>query len=371
MTNKEIIQRLEELREDILSKNGRMFFFVSDTAGVPMASVEQIYKMAKLIQDEGYKVIMVHEKDKFIGVESWMGAEYSSIKHISIGSMNNSEEYKITGADTFFIPELFSDLIKKLHETKLPSDTVVICQSHTFIFKYLNAGETWSQYDVENVITTSNKMKLFLQEYQPTKNVFVVNPVISEDFNPEENALPQKPIISIISRVPDDIERVAKLFYQKYPMYSWISFRTLGSMKKSEFARALKESCLSVWIDDFATFGTFPLESMKSGVPCIIKIPDMIPEWAENFTQEGITLSDNAIYVPNVLAIPDYIAKFMEAWLLNDVPETLYQNMKAAPGIYTEENFVSQAKKTFEAIIEGKLSKLEQTIQKYQEENEQ
>ena len=366
MTNKEVIQKLEELKSAVENKKGRLFFFVSDTAGAPMSSVEQIYKMAALMQDEGYPVIIVHEKDKFVGVESWMGERYSSLKHIPLSAMNENTEYKITGADTFFVPELFSDLIKKLHETKLPSDTVVICQSHSFIFKYLNAGENWSYYGVDNVITTSNKMKVFLQEYQPVKNIFVVNPAIPSYFSP--STFPQKPIISIISRSQDDLERAVKLFYQKYPMYSWITFRTLGGMKKEDCAEALKETCLSVWIDDFATFGTFPLESMASGVPCIMKIPDLIPEWAEVFTEQGANLADNAIYVSNVLGLPDYIAKFMEAWLLGDVPQNLYDSMQATPILYTEDNFVTQTKNAFSGIFESKISKIDNTIKKYQDE---
>jgi len=313
-TNKEIITLLKEVKDSIIDKKSRLFFFVADTNGTPMGSIEYIYKIAKQLERDGYSVIMLHEKEKFIGVEAWLGKEYSGMRHVSLSSMNENPEFKINGSDFFFIPELYADFIKKLKESKLPSETVVLCQSHSFIFKYLNAGENWSYFGVENVITTSEKMKMFLEEYQPVKNIHIINPTISKDFSP--STLPQKPIISIISRNTDDIERVAKLFYQKYPMYSWISFKTLGNMKKADFASALKETFLAVWLDDYATFGTFPLEAMASGVPVMIKIPDLIPEWAEKTEENNITLADNAIYVSNILAMPDYIAKFVEAWLL-------------------------------------------------------
>lgn len=366
MENKEIIEKLVELKAKIQDKKGRLFFFVADTNGTPMASIEYIYKIAGIMHDEGYDVIMLHEKEKFIGVQNWMGEKYSSLKHISIATMNNNQEYQISGADTFFIPELYADLIKKLWESKLPSDTVVICQSHSFIFKYMNAGEGWSFYNVDHVITTSNKMKTFLAEYQPVKNTHVINPAISNLFSPSTE--PQKPIISIITRNQDDLERVAKLFYQKYPMYSWFSFRTLGNLPKESFADALKETCLAVWIDDYATFGTFPLEAMKCGVPVIAKIPDLIPEWAETIEEDRIKLSDNAIYVSNILAIPDYIARFLETWLLGDVPKVMYDNMNNTADTYTEENFVTQTKTVFERIFESKIEKVNLTIKKYQDE---
>lgn len=366
-TNKEIISLLQNIKQSVINKESRLFFFVADTNGVPMASIEQIYKIAKQMERDGYIVIMLHEKEKFIGVEGWMGKEYSSLRHVPLSTMNENPEFKINGADFFIVPELYSDLIKKLKESKLPSETVVICQSHTFVFKYLNAGENWSYFGVENVITTSNKMKMFLEEYQPVKNIHVINPVITKEFSPSN--LPQKPIISIISRNPDDIERIAKLFYQKYPMYSWVSFKTLGNMKKVDFANALKETCLAIWLDDYATFGTFPLECMASGVPVMIKIPDLIPEWAEKIEGERISLADNAVYVSNILAMPDYIAKFMEAWLLGDVPETLYENMKKTPSIYTEGNFKEQVTRAFNKIFENKINKLQATIEKYESDD--
>lgn len=370
MNNTEIILKLNELKEKVNSKQGRLFFFVADTHGTPMASIEYIYRVAKILHDEGHPVYMLHEQDKFIGVKDWLGEEYSKLTHMSLTYMNENKEIQITGADTFFIPELYSDFIKKLWESKLPSDTVVICQSHAFIFKYLNAGERWAFYNVDEVITTSNKMKDFLEEYQPVKNINIINPPITKHFSP--STLPQKPIISIISRIPDEIERVAKLFYQKYPMYSWVTFKTLGNMRKDHFAENLRETCLAIWLDDYSTFGTFPLECMASNVPVIIKIPDLIPEWAEKIDEEtnSIKLSNNAIYVSNILAIPDYIAKFLEAWFLDDVPEILYENMKKTSSLYTEENFTEQVKATFDNIIfKRKIAKINQTIKKYEEIN--
>lgn len=368
--NKEIIvQRLNELKDLVEQKKGRFFFLVSDTNGTPMASIEHIYKIAMLLKEEGYPVTMIHEKDKFIGVKDWMGKEYASLPHMSLSKMNNNKEFQINGADTFVIPELYSDFIKKLHESKLPSDTVVICQSHTFIFKYLNAGENWKYFGVENVITTSEKMKYFLEEYQPVTNTHIINPVITEDFKKSDK--PQKPIISIIARHQDDIERVAKLFYQKYPMYSWISFKTLGNMNKADFASNLSETCLAVWVDDYATFGTFPLEAMASGVPVIIKIPDLIPEWAEVRGEDSVSFAENAIFVSNVLAIPDYIAKFVEGWLLGDIPPELYESMSKTPSKYSYENFKEQTLRTFRSLEEQKIRKIISTLKKVEDDTEQ
>ena len=61
-------------------------------------------------------------------------------------------------------------------------------------------------------------------------------------------------------------------------------------MGYDEFATALKECMVSLWVDDESTFGTFPLESMKCGVPVVGKIPDTEPDWlSENgmWTYDG------------------------------------------------------------------------------------
>lgn len=367
MNNTEqIIEKLNDLRKEILNKKGRLFFLVADTFGTPMASVEYIYRLAKQMQEDSYQVCMIYDDTKkFIGVRGWMGDKYADLPHMSVKQMSENKSIQIRASDYFFVPEIYADFYKKLYESKLPSETVLICQSHTFIFKYLNVGEKWKFFGIENVITTSGKMKRFLEEYQPVNNIHVVNPPITKEFSP--STAPQQPIISIISRNTDEIERLMKLFYQKYPMYGWISFKTLGGMTKEDFANSLKESCLSIWLDDFATFGTFPLESMACGVPVIVKIPDLIPEWAEKQNEENgtYTMNDNAIFVSNVLAIPDFIAKFMESWLLDDITPVLYENMKNSPKQYSEANFTEQTLKTFRKILELKVQKIEATKAKY------
>lgn len=371
MNNSEIIEKLEKLKLDIINKKNRLFFVVADTGGVPMASVEYIYRIAKLLNDRGHKVIMVHNKDKFIGVQNWLGFDYANLPHISIERMSDNKNMQIVGSDYFFVPELYSDFFKKLYESKLPSETVIICQSHTFIFKYLTSGEMWKFFNIDNVITTSSKMKKFLEEYQPVNDIQIINPPITKEFF-EKSQQPQKPIITIIGRNPDESERLIKLFHQKYPMYSWFSFRTLGNMTKRDFADAIKESCLSIWLDDYATFGTFPLESMACGVPVIAKIPDLIPEWAEKIVESpetmNLQLENNAVYLSNILAMPDYIAKFVESWLLDDINQDIYVNMEQTAKKYTEENFAEQTINVFENLFNKKIQKINLTKAKYEQQ---
>jgi hypothetical protein len=70
----------------------------------------------------------------------------------------------------------------------------------------------------------------------------------------------------------------------------FITFKELRGIPKAQFAEELGKSCLAVWIDDQAGFGTFPLEAMQSGTPVIGKIPNMVPEWGSLFNPHNTIL---------------------------------------------------------------------------------
>ncbi len=78
---------------------------------------------------------------------------------------------------------------------------------------------------------------------------------------------------------------------EKIPQFRWITFRDMRGLSEFEFANTLKDCCLSIWMDDESGFGTFPLESMKCGVPVLGKIPNLIPEWLNEDNGIWIILS--------------------------------------------------------------------------------
>ena len=65
-----------------------------DTKGNPSGSLEYIYKLALILNDNGYNVTMLYQKeadDEFVGVGDWLGEKYANLKHsdISIGQRRN------------------------------------------------------------------------------------------------------------------------------------------------------------------------------------------------------------------------------------------------------------------------------------------
>jgi hypothetical protein len=66
----------------------------------------------------------------------------------------------------------------------------------------------------------------------------------------------------------------------------------MRNMSNKEFAESLGESCVSVWVDRIAGFGTFPLESMMCETPVIGTLPILRPEWITN--ENGIWSFDES-----------------------------------------------------------------------------
>jgi hypothetical protein len=189
-------------------------------------------------------------------------------------------------------------------------------------------------------------------------SVDVIEPTISEVF--EKQKFPPKTIIGVHTREHRDTVNLIKTFYAKFPQYRWITFRDLRGLSQYEFTNAMKESFASVWIDNISSFGTFPLESMKMGIPVIGLVPNLTPEWMNE---------DNGIWINNQNMLVDVIADFIQNWLEDNINPKLYEEMDVTINkLSTKEKFDSEVIELFTKMIdtradsfEAQLSKLEIT----------
>jgi len=71
------------------------------------------------------------------------------------------------------------------------------------------------------------------------------------------------------------------------------------TMRRVDFAKRLQGNFAAVWIDRIASFGTFPLECMKSGVIPISLVPDIIPEYLIERDENGkpVKITENSRYL--------------------------------------------------------------------------
>jgi glycosyltransferase involved in cell wall biosynthesis len=118
----------------------------------------------------------------------------------------------------------------------------------------------------------------------------------------------------------------------------------MRGIKQDDFAKFLKESYLSVWVDYESGFGTFPLESMSSGTPVIGKIPALKPEWMNE---------TNGVWTQEFNDIVDIAANFTQNWLEDNINEDLYLEMqKTASNHNKKEVFEEQVINNFKDYFE-------------------
>jgi hypothetical protein len=345
-------ENAEKLIQKLNDKNFGFYFFTLDTKGNPSGGVANIYQHAKLLTDLGYKAYILHEEIEYQGVGDWLGEEYANLPHVAI----KAQDHEITNSDFIIIPEIFANVMEQWKQ--IPAKKIVLSQAYDYILELLNIGATWGQYGINEVITTSEVQANYIKTLFPGVNTNIVPVSIPEYFKTSDK--PKKPIVSICTRDQKDALKIVKAFYLQYPMYKWITFRELRGIPKKQFAKALGESCLSVWVDEIAGFGTFPLESMECDTPVIGIIPKMIPEWMEEKDEEGnmIGVKNNGVWTNTTLSIPDLIAQYLKVWFEDSVPEDLINTMKESKGKYTEENQKLKIEEVYSGIVEKRINEI-------------
>jgi hypothetical protein len=315
----EKIQKIEQSVEKLNNKTSRVYFLVQDTKGNPKAGIKYIYDMALTLKNNGFNSIIIHEMNDYQGVGEWLGQEYMELPHQVIEGQNLS----ISPEDFVVIPEIYGHVMEQLKN--IPCGKIVLCQAYDNMLETMSPGVTWSQHGFMKCITTSEYQKKLLLEIMKNTSFDIVTPFISEKFTKKDK--PSKPIISIHTREPRDTAKIIKTFYLKYPQYRWVTFRDMRGISMDDFSNFLKESYLSVWVDNESAFGTYPLECMVSGTPVIGKVPNLKPEW---LTEE------NGVWTYQFNDIVDVVANFTQNWLEDNISETLYENMKLTSDKFTD-----------------------------------
>jgi hypothetical protein len=222
------------------------------------------------------------------------------------------------------------------------------------MFETLPPGVSWSQLGIYKCITTSEKQKEYISEIMKSVSFDILEPYIDEVFTKKEK--PSKPIISIHTREPRDTAKIIKTFYLKYPQYRWITFRDMRGITIKDFSKFLKDSFLSVWVDNESAFGTYPLESMSSGTPVIAKVPNMQPVWMNE---------ENGVWINNLNEMVDVIANFIQNWLEDNISETLYDNMSSTSSTYkNKEKFNSTVLELFDEYFTTRKDSFQEQLDK-------
>lgn len=362
MTNERDQQILDAIKK-IENKDFSIYFFVLDSKGNPIGELAYIYEHAKVLRDNGFNSVILTEKNDYTGVSDWLGEEYMAIPHMSV----ESQTLKVGPQDFLIIPEIFANVMEQTKQ--FPCKRIVFCQSYDYILEILNLGAKWGDYGIKDCITTTEKQKDYIKGLFQNINVDVIPIGIPDYFKP--NPKLQKPVVSLSCRDSRDTTKIVKSFYLKYPQFKWITFRDMKGLPRKSFADILSESCLSVWVDPIAGFGTFPIESMKCKVPVIGRVPHMLPEWMEEKVDgsEERSLKDNGIWTYDTLNIPDLVATFVRLWLEDNIPSEVYEKMEETPTKYTTEKMNNAILEYYQKQVNGRVAELASVITEPQTTN--
>ena len=347
------ILKLQKSIENLQDKSARIYLFVQDTKGNPRASVRYIYQMAMSLKNSGFNPIMLHEKPEYVGVADWLGPEYmEQLPHKPIEGQN----LEISPEDFLIIPEIFGFIMEQVKD--LPCAKIVLCQAYDHMMETLQPGFGWTNYGFYKCITTSEFQKEYISSIMRGVSIDILPVYIDDKFSPTKTT--QKPIVAVHSRDQRKTLNFIKSFYLKFPQYRWITFRDMRGLSEGEFASSLQECFLSVWIDETSGFGTFPIESMKCGVPVIGKVPSLFPHWINE---------DNGLWLSEETKLTDFTADFIQNWLEDNIKPELYTEMeKTVASLPNKESFESNVSKFFTDYLETRYHSFNDQLTKLKTE---
>jgi len=353
MNNNENIEKINSAVNRLEESKSIVYFLTYDTKNNARASVKYIYDLALTLNQNGIISKILVEDKNYTGVESWLGEKYKELEVVSI----KDDKVEINIDDAIVVPEYYTNTLQQLSNIKCIK--VLLVQQKEYIYENLSIGSRFSDFGFDRIITTTEASKKYLLEYFPESLVFIIPPIIEDIFEPSTSVI--KPFIAISVRDRSIQRKIISEFYLKFPQLRWITFRDMIQMTYEDFAKNLKECMVSLWVDDDSTFGTFPLESMKSGVPVVGKIPNTEPDW----------LSENGLWTYDSNKIVDILGTYILAWvegveLTQEVKDKMKETLLPYQKEITENNILS----VFNSFKNKRMETFKITLEKLkQEEN--
>lgn len=380
-----VLQRIDDTISKINKDSSKLYFFVSDCKNIPNSNMLYVYNIARTLKQKGFDVTILyqlqneyteHELKKakkkgkaidelrtFVGVGEWLGESYSSIPHLNIANGT----WTVSPSDFLFIPEVFTGLMKETFDKKVPCKRYVILQNFKYVTEFIPYGDQWASYGITDAIVSTKKQGELIQSVFPYVKTSVLNPFFPSNLTKPKKA--KSLIVNIAASKHSDAEHIVKTFYWKYPVLSFVTFRSIRNFNANAYAEMLKEGCITIWHDPETSFGYSAVDAIKCGNIVIGKIPETIPEWMG----DEETILDNGIWYNNIDDIPDILAKVVGSWMRDEIPDKLYQEMEKTAQKYTYQEWEERINDIMEEVFANRIKEIntirETVATKVSEEN--
>jgi hypothetical protein len=365
----EQVERIRVALENVKNKKSKFLFVVPESQN-PVASVYETYFHATVVKNMGFNVKIMVEKGDYV-VPTWIEKELTDFEHISMAD----PKLTVGPEDVMVIPEVFSNVMEQTKN--LPCLRVGLLQSVDYMMNSLIPGTDWSVFGIQDVITTSETLKEMIEVFYGSQkfDVSAYNIGIPDYFSKSDK--PKKPVISVIGRNANEISKLVKLFFTKYPQYNWVTFDPMVTkskppqpMRRVDFAKRLQENFATVWVDRISSFGTFPLECMKSGTIPICLKPDIMPEYMIERDEDGkpIKAVEGAgVWTENYYDLPILIGDVLVKFLDDNISDDLYKSMDAVVEKYNQNDSETRLSEIYSKLLEKRVSLFEKALEPHTE----
>jgi hypothetical protein len=361
----EKVEKIKAALDRLTNKKSKFIFCVPESQN-PVASIYEIYFHATVVKNMGYEVIVMVERSDYVP-PAWIEKELTQFKHMSM----SDPKLTVSVDDIMIIPDIYSNIMEQTKN--LPCLRIGLLQSVDYMINALIPGTDWALFGIRDIITTSETLKEVVNTFygKGKFNIKTYNIGIPDYFEPSK--IPQKPIISVVGRNANEIAKFVKLFFSKYPQYNWITFDPMltkskppQTMRRVDFAKRLQNNFAAVWIDRIASFGTFPLECMKSGTIPICLKPDIMPEYMIERDEKGVgtkVVEGGGIWTDNYYDLPILTGEVLIKFLDDNISPALYEKMNAIASKYNQEDSEKRLVEIYQEFINQRTAMLLNIIQ--------
>ncbi len=360
----EQIEKIKASLDKIKNKKSKFLFVIPESQS-PVASVYEMYFHASVVKNMGYNIKIMVEKGDY-EVPNWIEKELTDHEHIFM----SDPKLTVGPEDIMVIPEVFTNVMEQTKN--LPCMRIGFLQSVDYMMNSLIPGSNWKSFGINDVITTSITLKEWLELFYADSNfdIKTYDLGIPEYF--EKSSIPQKPIISVIGRNANEISKFVKLFYSKYPQYSWLTFDPMVTkskppqpMRRVDFAKRLRENFAAIWIDRIASFGTFPLECMKSGTIPICLKPDIMPEYMIERDEDGEpskAVEGAGVWTENYYDLPGLTGEVLIKFLDDNISPDLYTKMSEVAARYNQADSETRLVEIYTDLVNKRIVLFEKAL---------